>query len=131
MKRVIATTPTFVYGADEEHVVDLKTLLEEVLTCYQKCVLWVCGRALRRSGDVAVQVNACSELYIDIITKRIACLQKDDVCGAWTLIRDISRVVMGDAPLLDIFSESWSAQQQEVEKEEPKKEEESVSRWDA
>ena len=39
MKRVIATTPSFVYGSDKESIVDLKTLLEEVLTCYQKCVL--------------------------------------------------------------------------------------------
>ena len=40
MKHVIATTPSFIYGSDEESIVDLKTLLEEVLTCYQKCVLY-------------------------------------------------------------------------------------------
>ena len=39
MKRVIATSPSFIYGEKEPHVVELKTLLEEVLICYQKCVL--------------------------------------------------------------------------------------------
>ena len=39
MKRVVATTPSFLYGSKEEHIVELKTLLEEVLTCYQKRVL--------------------------------------------------------------------------------------------
>ena len=53
-------------------------------------------------------MNACSELYIGIINKRIDCLKEDDVSGVWSLVRDISRVVMGDAPLLDIFSADWS-----------------------
>lgn len=39
MKRIIATSPSFIYGKEEELVVDLKTLLEEVLMCYQKCIL--------------------------------------------------------------------------------------------
>lgn len=39
MKRIVATTPAFIYGKDDELVVDLKVLLEEVLTCYQKCIL--------------------------------------------------------------------------------------------
>lgn len=69
-------------------------------------------------------MNACSELYIDIINKRIGCLKEDDVAGVWSLVRDISRVVMGDAPLLDIFSADWSKQKEEVEKVETEKQEE-------
>ena len=42
----------------------------------------------------------------------------------WSLVRDISRVVMGDAPLLDIFSADWSKQKEEVEKVETEKQEE-------
>lgn len=40
MKRVVATTPSFFYGSKDEVVVDIETLLEEVLTCYQKCILY-------------------------------------------------------------------------------------------
>ena len=40
MKRIIATSPSFIYGKPEELVVDVKTLLEEVLACYQKCILY-------------------------------------------------------------------------------------------
>ena len=69
-------------------------------------------------------MNACSELYIGIINKRIDCLKEDDVSGVWSLVRDISRVVMGDAPLLDIFSADWSKQKEEVEKVEAEKQEE-------
>ena len=69
-------------------------------------------------------MNACSELYIEIISKSIDCLKDDDVSGVWSLVRDISRVVMGDAPLLDIFSADWSKQKEEVEKVEAEKQEE-------
>lgn len=41
MKRVVATTPSFFYGSKDEVVVDIETLLEEVLTCYQKCILYI------------------------------------------------------------------------------------------
>ena len=60
---------------------------------------------------------------MDIINKRIACLNPTDVASAWALIRDISRVVMGDAPLLDIFSADWN-KRKVVEKEEERVEEE-------
>ena len=60
--------------------------------------------------ELSVHVNACSELYVDIINKKIASLDKSDIKSFWTLISDISRVVMGDAPLLDIFSSSWNRQ---------------------
>lgn len=46
------------------------------------------------------------------------------MAGVWSLVRDISRVVMGDAPLLDIFSADWSKQKEEVEKVETEKQEE-------
>ena len=46
------------------------------------------------------------------------------MAGVWRLVRDISRVVMGDAPLLDIFSADWSKQKEEVEKVETEKQEE-------
>lgn len=59
---------------------------------------------------------------MDIINKRIACLNPTDVASAWALIRDISRVVMGDAPLLDIFSADWN-KRKVVEKEEERVEE--------
>ena len=40
MKRIVATTPKFIYGDDREVIVPLKVLLKEVLVCYQKCILW-------------------------------------------------------------------------------------------
>ena len=55
-------------------------------------------------------MNACSELYVDIINKKLASLDAKDIPSFWKLVSDISRVVMGDAPLLDIFSPSWDRQ---------------------
>lgn len=52
---------------------------------------------------------------MDIINKKIASLDSKDIKSFWTLISDISRVVMGDAPLLDIFSSSWNRQQNAVD----------------
>ena len=76
-------------------------------------------------SDVPIQINACSELYIDIINKQINCLKAQDVEAVWALIRDISRVVMGDAPLLDIFSASYQKRGGvEEEKKRPDGEEE-------
>ena len=40
MKRIVATTPKFIYGDEREVIVPLKVLLKEVLVCYQKCILW-------------------------------------------------------------------------------------------
>ena len=83
-------------------------------------------------SDVPIQINACSELYIDIINKQINCLKARDVEAVWALIRDISRVVMGDAPLLDIFSASYQKKggmedrkRQDGEEEEEEEDEES------
>ena len=55
-------------------------------------------------------MNACSELYVDIINKKLASLDAKDIPSFWKLVSDISRVVMGDAPLLDIFSPTWDRQ---------------------
>ena len=112
MKRVIATTPLFIYGSGDDVVVDLKTLLEEVLICYQKCILSEMEVRVMRRTDKTVHVNACSELYVDIINKKIATIASTDVPAFWSLVCDISRVVMGDAPLIDIFSSSWSGQKE-------------------
>lgn len=117
MKRVIATTPLFIYGSGDEVVVDLKTLLEEVLICYQKCILSEMEVRVMRRTDKTVHVNACSELYVDIINKKIATIASTDVPAFWSLVCDISRVVMGDAPLIDIFSSSWSGQKENEETE--------------
>ena len=68
--------------------------------------------------DKTVHVNACSELYVDIINKKIATIASTDVPAFWSLVCDISRVVMGDAPLIDIFSSSWSGQKENEETEE-------------
>lgn len=59
-------------------------------------------------SELSIHVNACSELYVDLINKKIASLDTKDIQSFWMLISDISRVVMGDAPLLDIFSASYS-----------------------
>ena len=47
-----------------------------------------------------MHVNACSELFLDLVNKRIATLSASDIPAFWNLVCEISRVVMGDAPLI-------------------------------
>lgn len=126
MKRVVATTPSFFYGSKDEVVVDIETLLEEVLTCYQKCILYafLCLSPNVCRTDMTVHVNACSELYVDIINKKLSTISPTDIPAFWSFVCDISKVVMGDAPLIDIFSTSWSSQKNAEEPESPHAEEE-------
>lgn len=70
-----------------------------------------------RSG-LSVHVNACSELFLDLVNKRIATLSASDIPAFWNLVCEISRVVMGDAPLIDIFSGDWEKKHEQVEEKE-------------
>ena len=70
-----------------------------------------------RSGQ-SVHVNACSELFLDLVNKRIATLSASDIPSFWNLVCEISRVVMGDAPLIDIFSGDWEKKHEQMEEKE-------------
>ena len=118
MKRIVATAPAFIYGKEEEVVVPLNVLLKEVLICYQKCILCRCVVAVIPRSGKAVHVNACSELFLSLVNKRILTLQKDNIPAFWNLVCEISRVVMGDAPLLDIFGAKWEETAEKPEEEE-------------
>ena len=96
----------------------MSTLLKEVLVCYQKCILCVWAAGVTRSSGQAVHVNACSELFLSLVNKRLSTLKKDDIPSFWNLVCEISRVVMGDAPLLDIFGAKWEEQSAKPEEEE-------------
>lgn len=106
-------------------VVDIETLLEEVLTCYQKCILYfLFSSMVTFRTDMTVHVNACSELYVDIINKKLSTISPSDISSFWSFVCDISKVVMGDAPLIDIFSASWSSQKNAAEPDSPHADEE-------
>lgn len=74
----------------EENVAgDVSTLLQEVMVCYNRCVMENHSQA----------INACSDLFIQIIAATLDAMQSPTVSSLWSLLCLVTAPAMGDAPL--------------------------------
>lgn len=98
LKKVVDSSPRFLFGTAAEVVVPFPVLLTTTLECYQLCLLWRYSQPITRSSDDSLAINACAELYISIITARVQADRKD-LTALWGLVCVTTTAVMGDAPL--------------------------------
>lgn len=98
LKKLVETSPRFLFGSTDEVVVPFPELLTTVLRCYQLCLLYLSSLHLTPSSDDSLAINACAELYIAIITARVQA-DKSDLHALWRLVCVTTTAVMGDAPL--------------------------------
>ena len=107
LKRMIEPSPRFLFGEADETVVAFSALLETTLHCYQKCILYPPLVLSPPSCDDAVSINACSELFIDLVLHRLQSLQSlqslsASLSAVWDVVVVTSNPVMLDAPLVPL-----------------------------
>lgn len=116
LKKVVDSSPRFLFGTAAEVVIPFPELLTTTLECYQLCLLCRYALLLTCSSDDSLAINACAELYISIITARVQA-DRNDLTALWGLVCMTTTAVMGDAPLAVLKEEKELVVSMEGEEE--------------
>lgn len=105
LKRMVESSPRFLFGEADETVVPFPTLLETTLHCYQKCILYWPLVHSHHSCDDSISINACGELFVDLVNHRLQTLSAS-LRAVWDVVIVTSNPVMMDAPLVPLEADS-------------------------
>lgn len=92
LKQLCTSSPSLLFDSSSTLIISLK----ELLLCYQKCIV----------NDSSQIVNACSDLFITILTMKLNSLQPYSIPSLWKFLCELTTPVMGDAPLSSLVQQS-------------------------